>query len=293
MKVISKVSLALALCAIVASLPVSATCGVTDNRNFGAYYATWGGFTPGTLSQAVGSFWIVGAPGTNSGTYAAPDWTLPSGSDKFFPAGSWAASTGIAGCPAQGANVQMAWQISLPAAGGGSVYGGGCAQSTGDFEFGPNPADIAMQEIPKPSVNTSSRVGTTAVDVTLAAPSVPGGILDVAACGLAPQSYRVYSRVVARNGAAPTDRNRGTGGWTLEGTSPIADPITVNVGCDPLNPDGGQDVYLALSVVLNDNQETALVGVNSTVVQCGAVNADRPSDFKIIKKPIRRPTNQQ
>jgi len=291
MKVISKVSLALALCAIVASLPASAICSFADNRNFGSYYATWGGFT-GPLSGAVGSFWIVGAAGTtHNGTYAAPDWILPSGSD-FVPAGQWGA-TGVAGCPVQNANVQMAWQVSLPSSGGGAVYGGGCAQGTGDFEFGPNAATIAMQEIPKPTVNTSSRVGTTAVDVTLAAPSVPGGILDVATCGLAPQSYRVYSRVVARNGAAPTDRNRGTGGWTLEGTSPIADPITVNVGCDPLNPDGGQDVYLALSVVLNDNQETGLVGVNSTVVQCGAVNADRPSDFKIIKKPIRRPSNQQ
>jgi len=295
MKVISKVSLALALCAIVASLPVSATCGVTDSRDFGAYYATWGGFTPGALSQAVGTFWIVGASGTtHNGTYAAPDWTLPSGSDKFFPAGGWAASTGIVGCPtAPTALVKMAWQISIPSAGGGAVYGGGCAESTGSFEFGPNPADIAMQEIPKPSVNTSARVGTTSVDVTLASPSVPGGLLDLASCGLAPQSYRVYSKVVARNGAAPTDRNRGTGGWTLEGTSPIGSPITVNVGCDPLNPDGGQDVYLALSVVLNENQETGHVGVNSPAVQCGAVNADRPSDFKIIKKPIRRPTNQQ
>jgi hypothetical protein len=298
MKVISKIGLVLGVCAIVASLPASAVCGLADNRSFGGYLYLQG--STGTTADLLGSFWIVGSPGTNNGSYGPDIWAVqcsgggcPTGGDgSFYLAGNWA-QAGVNGCPAQAANVAMAFQISAPGAGGGSVYGGGCIQSTGDFNFGSAGVGLPMQPIPKASVNTSSRVGDTAVSITVAAPNVPGGILDEGSCGLAPQSYRVYSKVVPRNGPAPTDRGRVSGGWALAGSNTIGNPTTVNVGCNPANPDGGEDVYLGLTVVLNDGQEVGHVGANSTVVQCGAINADRPTDFKIIKKPIRRPTNQQ
>jgi len=297
MKVISKVSLVLGLCAIVASLPAAAACTIVDNRPFGGY-SYYGGYA-GTQADFLGSYWIVGNAGAqNNGTWGPANWTLLCsgglcGTESLYVAGSWADDASINGCPALAANVSMAFQVSAPAPGGGAVYGGGCIQSTGAFNFGGSGVSVPMQSIPKAAVNTSSRVGTTAVSVELASPSVPGGILDEGSCGLAPQSYRVYSKVVPRNGPAPTDRRRVAGGWALAGSNTMGNPTTVNVGCSPANPDGGEDVYLALGVVLNDGQETGHVGANSTVVQCGAVNADRPSDFKIIKKPVRRPTNQQ
>jgi hypothetical protein len=92
--------------------------------------------------------------------------------------------------------------------------------------------------------------------------------------------------VLNRNDAAPTDRVRSSGWTQVGGTFPIGGPASVDV-----NTPGTNDIYLAYSLVFNDGVETEHVGANSTVVQGGTTSSNQPNDFKIIKKPIRRPGN--
>lgn len=289
MKVMSKLGLVLVVCAVLASLPVGATCGPTDNRNFGSYSYYSG--IQGGLSGAVGSFWVLGNfAGANNGTFPVSGWAVecsgcavgPDGS--LYLAGAWAADTGIVGCPPAG-TPKMVFMLSGPTAGGGAGFGGGCVtpDSGGNYNFGATPVVVPLQPIPKVNVTGSTRAAGQ-VTVNIAPPTVPGGLLDEGACNLGVQSYRVYAQTVARGAGAPDSRLRSSWGAAQGGVS----PSSLTLPCV-----GNQDIYLAYSVVLNDGVESAHVGANSTVVQCGTTSADQPTDFKIIKKPIRKPTSAQ
>jgi hypothetical protein len=291
MKGIMKIGIALTVCALVAALPASATCGIADNRTFGGY-AYFSGFS--STATLLGSFWQVGNFGganNGNGTYEASAWNLI-GPNGLYINGNWAADATIVGCPtAPPASVKMAYVVSSPDGSGGTVYAAGCATSdalSGNFAFGTSIAGttIPSQLIPKPNVTGSTRQGGgTSIDINVAAPVVPGGVLDEGACGLTPTSYRVYARVVPRDGPAPTDRGRISGAWTaVGGPTPIGSPSTVNV----LTP-GNVDIYLAYGIIFPDGVETEHVGTNSTTVQGGATSSNQPNDFKIIKKPIKRP----
>jgi hypothetical protein len=289
MKGMMKIGIALAVCALVSALPASALCGISDNRTFTSY-AYFSGST-GNPADFLGSFWQLGNfAGANNGTWEAPNWVYVNG-DGAYISGQWAQDPGIVGCPPPG-SVNMAYVISSPAAGGGSVFAAGCSSSdpgSGNFNFGLSQqgAIIPAQPMPKPSVINSTRNGAASVTIDVAAPTVPGGILDEGSCSLAPQSYRVYARVVNRGDPAPTERGRLAGTWApVGGPFPIGSPATVNV----LTP-GMVDIYLAYGIIFNEGVETEHVGANSTVVQGGTTSSNQPSDFKIIKKPIRRPNN--
>lgn len=292
MKGIMKIGIALAVCALVGSLPASAICGIGDNRGF-IGYAYFGG-TTGSSADILGSFWQVGNfANANNGTYEATNWISINGTGGAYINGAWGNDPGIAGCPTFPGVVKMAYVATSPAAGGGSVFFAGCASSdpgSGNFAFGTTQsgATIPAQTVPKPNITSSTRAGDgSSVTINIAAPAVPGGVLDEGACALAPTSYKVYSRVLPRNSAAPTDRGRTSGAWQqVGGTFPIGGPANVVV-----NTPGNVDVYLAYSLVFTDNVEVEHVGANSTVVHGGSTSSNQPNDFKIIKKPIKRPGN--
>lgn len=292
MKGMMKIGIAFAVCALVAALPAHAICGIADNRTFGGY--SYFGGTNGNTADLLGSFWQLGNfAGANNGTWEAPNWNLINGNGLYIN-GQWAADTGIVGCPTPLVQVKMAYVVSAPGAGGGSVFAAGCAlsdpQST-NFTFGTSASGSTLpaQQIPKATVLSSTRNGSASVDVQVAAPAVPGGVLDEASCNLAPQTYRVYAKVLSRGAGAPADRGRLSGGWTaVGGPFPIGSPATVNIPTP-----GTNDIYLAYGIIFNDGVETEHVGANSTVVQGGTTSSNQPNDFKIIKKPIKRPTNVQ
>jgi hypothetical protein len=278
------------MCAMVAAaLPAGAICGPTDNRTFTTYAYFQGG--NGNSSDILGSFWQVGgAP--NNGTFEAGNgWAFDTGSGIYL-LGTWAQDPGIVGCPspAPPAVVTMAYLVSSPDASGGTIFAAGCAASDpdGNFRLHPGAGSVGGQAIPKPNVLNSVRQGSTSVDITVGPPAVPGGVIDDSGCGLGPTGYQLYARNVGRNATAPADRGRLSGTWTPVG--PAQGPgsqETVNVGCV-----GDQDIYLAYGITFG-SFETEHVGANSTVVQCGSTASDQPRDFKIIKKPIKRPAIQQ
>lgn len=291
MKVISKLGIVLVVCAVIASLPASAGCGIANNRNFGSYSYYAG--IQGGLPNAVGSFWQLGSFATaNNGATPIQLWAgncagcTVGPDDSIYLAGSWGDATTL-GCPTDPpALPKMAFMLSGPAAGGGAVFGAGCGTpdaGSGNYLFGAAGVLVPMQAIPKVNVTGSTRAPGQ-VTVNIGAPSVPGGLLDEGSCGLGVQSYRVYAQTVARNAPAPTDRARGTWGVAQGGVS----PSSLTLPCV-----GNQDIYLAYSVVLNDGQESAHVGANSTVVQCGTTSAEQPTDFKLIQKKIRKPSSAQ
>jgi hypothetical protein len=297
MKGIMKIGIALAACALVASLPAGATCGIADNRGFIGFNYFSG--TSGNVADFLGSFWQVGNfGGANNGGWEVGEpsdggfntgWVTMA-ADGAYINGAWGNDSSIVGCPTAGAVVKMAYIVTSPAAGGGTVFFGGCAESdpaSTNFTFGNGAGIVPAQLIPKPDVTSSTRNGAASVSINIAPPVVPGGIVDEASCNLTPQSYKVYARVVNRNDPAPTDRGRASGGWTqVGGTFPIGGPANVTV-----NTPGTNDIYLAYSLLFIDGVETEHVGANSTVVQGGATSSNQPNDFKIIKKPIRRPGN--
>jgi hypothetical protein len=291
MKGMMKIGIVLAVCALVSALPASALCGIADNRTFAGYSYFSG--TTGNANDLLGTFWQVGNfGGANNGTWEAPNWMFVHVSGGVYISGQWAQDVGIVGCPTFPGVVNMAYVVSSPGAGGGTVFAAGCAASdpgSGNFSFGTSQSGstIPAQTVPKPDVVSSTRNGAASVTINVAAPAVPGGVLDEASCNLAPQSYKVYARVLNRGDAAPTERGRAAGGWTeVGGPFPIGGPASVNVPTP-----GTNDIYLAYGIIFNEGVELEHVGANSTVVQGGTTSSNQPSDFKIIKKPIRRPTN--
>jgi hypothetical protein len=302
MKGIMKIGFALAACALVASLPASATCGIGDNRLFVGYSYFSG--TTGSTADLLGSFWQVGNfGGANNGGWEANEnsdggsnlpW-ISIGANGAYINGAWASDTGIVGCPSAGV-VKMAYVVTSPAAGNGSVFFAGCASSdpgSGNFSFGLSNqgATVPAQVVPKPNITGSTLNGTASVTVQIAAPAVPGGVLDEGACSLAPTGYKIYALRLPRNSPAPTNRGRVAGAWEVQNGGaafPIGGPASVTV-----NTLGGAptDIYLAYSLVFTDGVEVEHVGANSTVVHGGSTSSNQPSDFKIIKKPIKRPGN--
>jgi len=299
MKGIMKIGIAVAVCAVVASLPASATCGPTNNRLFNGYTYFTG--TTGNQLDVLGTFWQVGNfAGANSGGWEANGvgsdngpWVLFNGTGAYL-LGSWGQDSDIVGCPTSGGVpppvVTMAFVVSSPAAGGGTVFFAGCATSdpvNGNINLGTSQGGaFPAQLVPKPDITGSTLNGTASVTVNIAAPAVPGGVVDDSGCGAGPQAYKIYARVLNRNDAAPTDRVRASGWTQVGGPFPISGPASVVV-----NTPGTNDIYLTYSLVFADGVETEHVGANSTVVHGGATSSNRPSDFKIIKKPIKRPTN--
>jgi hypothetical protein len=291
MKVILRTAVVFGVVGMLASLPAGAFCSLPST--FTSNYIQG---TNEDNTAVLGTFWGLGQHnpaeglGHDSTGFPAADWVRATPGSGIYLAGDWAGDVRIDGCVQDPPNPQpakMAFVLSAPgAAPGSTVYAAGCGvEDVGGNFFFLAGGNAPGAPLPKPQITASSRPDSSSVQITVDPPTLGGGIFDEGACSLGITGYRVYTRNVPRNAAAPADRVR-SNGWVAAGpASPTASQSTMTIPCS-----GNEDVYVAYTLVFTDGIELEHVGANSTVVQCGATTSNPPSNFKIIKKPIRTKT---
>lgn len=300
MKVISRIAIVAFVTLVVAASvqPVSAVCGngrLIQSFGGGSQYITSGGLA--TATSVGGNFWALntGNPTIGAGTdngadtptgNASPDdnW-LRFGGAGLYLAGNWATGS-VDGCidtdasPAPKRTI-VAITDSNPDSAFVKVL---CQQADAlaNYNFGAL-GSTTMAAIPYPKVLTSSRVVGTSVTVSIKSPSadLADAVLADASCpATLIRGYKLYTQTIPNASGAPADRAR-SAGWVLEGAEvPLAqDAPPLTKSCL-----AGESVYVARSLVFDSGFETAHVS-QSVRVPCDPSLADRPGNFKIIKKP--------
>lgn len=293
--------LAIGAVVLFGSAPAEAACGtgISFGNNQGGGCGAAGYcyiVTPGGLATIQASYWSLGfgnptaGLGTDNGTWGSSNWIVDFGfGGGLTIQGDWTESTTIDGCPnndANAATAKMVVQFSDVAA-GQAYFKTVCTQrvtsAVTQFDMRDNVGgNITLQPLGKAVIANSVRAGNEA-NVTIASPNFASifqgdGTPSCTLSGVIPQ-YDVYKKEVARNAAAPTDRNVGSGAWTLAGTCNVGQNCPVTTTCGSTNC----DAYFAVAPRYADGFTPTRVGANSTRVQAGPVLAE-PPDFKVIKK---------
>jgi hypothetical protein len=305
MKLISRLFVAMAVCAIVAaSIPAGAACGSpafisSQCANGGYLYISSPGI--GQSATLQGDYWALtygDAPeNVNDGTALQPSNTLFGDSPTMYFGGDWA-NPEASGCPHTTAGVvqpsRTVIAISDVSADGSQGFAYlACAEenATGDFQFceayGGNATNVAMQPIPKPLIGSSSRAGNDCTfniaPVTLAAGTANTG----PGCANLVTGYRLYKKVVARDAGDVGGRDP-LAGWSLVG----GDRLLGTGATDGVNAAVNSDVYYAIQLLYDSGFTSRILGASSTRAHCGPVVANPGDDFKLIRKPRSiRPNN--
>lgn len=158
---------------------------------------------------------------------------------------------------------------------------------------GPDPAGNAAGHIPMAPMGPAGITNTVRqlnldVAITASFGFNPAGNFPKEGCDCEPTQWVPYYTTVSRGGPAPVDRKSG---WTAGG-NPVAlgSDATFTVPCGASNV----DVYVAGAYRWETGFETAVVGANSTRVECGPDIAN-PSDTVIqsVTPQRTRPTQKQ
>lgn len=304
MKSILRISIlsALVLGLIAVAQPAQATCSnarlVGEISNPYAYIVSPGVNTPASVK---GVYWGLGGgnptagPGDDNGLDLSSgnadsqlDWIRSAGGLPYL-AGAWS-NTLVDGCVDNATTPspkRTTVALSDTSADGRIGYFGVfCkeADSGLNYDFATFGSQTLVA-IPYPHVNSSSRTSGASVSVNVrnVASSVSGGVQGDPSCAGLLRGYRTCSQVRPNAAGAPTDR-ASTAGWICGGEVPAgqdAAPLTV-----PCGPD--TSVYLAHALVFEGGFESFYVS-QDVRVPCDPTLSDRPSNFKLIKKPRTTP----
>ncbi len=148
-------------------------------------------------------------------------------------------------------------------------------------------ASLPLTEIPYPRLLATSRVPGVSVTAVVknAAADIVGGVLADPSCPALIRGYKLYTQVRSNASGEPTSRAKASG-WTQQGTEiptgSNSPPLTVSCG-------NATSVYLATGLVYDNGFETTKVS-RHVRMPCDATIADRPPNFRLIRKPadIRR-----
>jgi hypothetical protein len=306
MKLISRLFVAMAVCAIVAaSIPAGASCG---SPAFITSLCAGGGYlylsSPGLGSSATlqGDYWALtygdapenvhdGGP-TPASAFIFGDTPL------MYFGGDWADPL-ASGCPHTTAGVvqpsRTVVSVTDVSADGSTAYAYvGCAEenATGDFSIcdahgGVGNVTVAMQPIPKPVIGSSARAGNDCTFNIDAVTLAPGTANVGAGCTNLVTGYRLWRKVVARDAGDVGGRDP-SAGWTQLG----GDRLLGTGATDGVNAGVNSDVYYAVQLVYDSGFTSRLLGASSTRAHCGPVVANPGDDFKLIRKPRSiRPNN--
>lgn len=248
--------------------------------------------------------------GSDNGSYAYNDiepggdgtvaWLLDGGPGTVVISGDWAGAgqrtNMIDGCPTTQAGKTtpiMMVGLSDQGAGGVGLLAIGSARNTpgakADYDFsfinGATTGDMILRPVRPPNVTASSNIDGVNRSFTLGSLSTADLQNAVYSDGSvtfaeAIQGFKLYTRIVPRNAAVPSNARSG---WTsVSAVIPLgaaATPITVNCAT-------ASDVYFGYSVVGNSGWEPAFVG-SSRKGQCGPTLAE-PGPGKGKGKAIGR-----
>ncbi len=306
MKAISRIAILAAVALVVAASvqPASAACSLARLIEGCAggcqYISTPGQNTTGAGGSLQGNFWGFGGgnpallSGDDNGSIgpngnadpANEDWIKAYGALTYI-AGTWG-TAGVDGCidnattPSPKRTVVL---ITDQDTAGHGYWGVVCKEqdtTTLNYPVGLLGAPTLMA-IPYPRVLSSSRVSGVSVTVNVqnaGASLGSGNVLGDPSCAGVVTGYRLYTQVRPNSAGQPTDRAR-SAGWTAAqaatGINTDAASLLVPCGSDT-------SVYVATSLQLNSGFETPHVSEHRRV-PCDPSIADRPGNFKIIKKP--------
>lgn len=307
---------AVAAVAVMVSAPAHAICGSAigfgqdaGSLNCGGTYCYITSPGVGTQASVEATFWHFGTgnpntgTGDDNGTYPDTSWLRGPYPGGISMSGDWAASPQINGCPDPVTpipNQRMVAQFSdTNAAGTQAFMAIACVQrlpaNRTQFDFAKVNQNIALKAIPKTVISNTVRVGNEA-QITVASPDYStlvytDGSSNCNAAALIPQ-FEVWLKQVARNGAAPADRNStatdGGAPWVLAGTCTIGAPCTVTTTCGATNCDFFASVAPKYNSGFNTSDANgggARLSPNSNRGQAGPTLAT-PPDFKVVpKKP--------
>lgn len=297
MKVTSRIAIlsALALVVLASASPAFATCGaarlIGGCGGNGCSYM----FIEGSpINSAVaGNYWGWGGgapaigPGDDNGASPAvagtPDDWVKLFDPNWYLGGSWG-NVGD-GCVDNATTptpkrtvVALSDQV-----GGKGYFVVLCNEpDTGlNYDFSLNGAPTNFAPIPKPVVtNSAKNAGNVTVDTQgVTAGSLTAGLYPIAAsCTGLVQNYKLCW--------STQNADLHTAVWTC-GSATALDTVSSATA-----PCGGGQVYVANALVFKDGFESAFVS-EPRQVSCDPTLSDRPSNFKVIKKPARGTQQQQ
>jgi hypothetical protein len=251
-----------------------------------------------TNASIQGNFWVMGngnttvGVGIDNGSQGNLDWIPDLGFGGGVALnGNWQAGPAGSpdGCPdTLGGFSSMALGLTdIDASTGIATFAAACVARNGgaateyDYNTIVPLSNIDLKPIAKPTITASTRVGDNSL-VTVASPNFANIFYTDGSplCTLAAviPRYDVWVREVARDAAAPVDRNTPSG-WVLGNTCNVGGPCQVTVDCAATNC----DAFLAVSPRFDSQFGTLRVGANSTRTQAGAILATPPKP-KAIKK---------
>lgn len=299
------------IAAALAPAPASASCAqarlIAGCFGSCAYITSPGQNTIGPTGSLRGSFWALGAgnpvvgTGVDNGASVSggnpnpqDDWLKTYFGSLPYIAGSWG-NGGVDECidsgvvPPPRRTVILLDDSDAAAATSKAYFLVLCKEVTEPianydvYRLGTlGAASLPLTEIPYPRLLATSRVPGVSVTAVVknAGANIVGGVLADPSCTGLIRGYKLFTQVRANASGEPTSRLKSSG-WTQEGTEiPIAQdspPLTVSCGA-------ATSVYLATGLVFESGFETTKVS-KQVRMPCDATLADRPPNFKLIRKP--------
>ncbi len=251
--------------------------------------------SPGQSTQASsrGDFWALGAGdpaiglGADSGTLAESDPWLREYAGYLYVAAQWG-SAGIDGCiddpsvPVPTRTVVAITDADAPSASSNGYFGVLCKERDRFanymlLDLGPT----TLIPIPRPTIVAASRgpAGQTTLMIASPAAALAGGVLADPSCAGLIRGYKVFHQPRSFGTPPPSDRSRDAGWIQIAGEQPLNATTTLTLPCGLTQYD-----YLALGLVFESGFETAHVSRNSPAIACDPTLAERPGEFRLIRK---------